>query len=144
MTPNEARLLAAKIRNSYLRQEISDEQWSEVADIVANHKKHPHRPLLDDADREGHRIQRAQHHIAWDVLEWQKIYRQRNNCKSVPAAKTAALLTEAIEREAVRFRVTPEQLSVPAIRNIIKNNRPSVQHPKRPFFSTWHNKPTTY
>jgi hypothetical protein len=132
------RRLATMIGKPSQRQQITEPEWWEIAAIVARKHRRPGPPQLDDRDHERYCVQLAQHHVAWDVLEWKKFYRWKNNCKNIKAAKTAAALDEAKQREARRFNVALDQLSDDAIRTIIKNNRPLIRYPMRPSFRNWH------
>jgi hypothetical protein len=109
MTHDEAKRLADMIHNA--REEITERQWDAIANILRKHKRPAQPPLLDDRDNEVNRVLRAQHDVAYNVLEWKKSYRKWNKCKRVPATETNKKLDHAISIAAGRYGIAPRLIS---------------------------------
>jgi hypothetical protein len=126
-THDEAKRLANMIRSPDTRQEITAPEWRAIADIVRKHERPRGPPLLEDRDYEANRVKLAEHSVAYNVLEEQKMYRKRHNCKRVPGTETNAMLDDFINVVAESFRIEPQRLTKKAILTIVKNRRPSAR-----------------
>jgi hypothetical protein len=124
MTHEEAKRLAKMICSPYTRQEITDPEWRAIADILRKHERPAQPPPLVDRDYETNRVQLAQHSVACNIMEEQKMYRKEHNCQRVPSTETNAMLDDFINVVAESFHIEPKRLSKDLILTIVKNRRP--------------------
>jgi hypothetical protein len=121
MTHDEAKRLADMIGSPYRRRDITEREWHAIAGILGKYKRPAKPPKLADRDFEASRIQRAQHYVAYHVLEWQKAYRLKHSCERVPGGETTNILDNEIAFVVRWMGINPEQISRPAVRTIMRN-----------------------
>jgi hypothetical protein len=132
VTHDEAERLVVLIRSPHTRRKITEREWDAIADIILKQpkpKRPAHRPSLKDRDNwdnEASRIQRAQHAVAYQVIQFQKAYRLKHNCEHVPGHETNKRLDDEIEFVIRWMGIRPEQISKTAIRNVMRNG-PSLR-----------------
>jgi hypothetical protein len=127
MTPAEAKRLARMLLSPLTREELTDDEWRAIAANLVEHNRPAHAPLLEDRDPSAAPVLRAQHEVAWLVMDWQRRYRLKEKVERIPGSVTDQYLDEAIKRVATPKRLDPRQISEKAVRTIVRNQRVALR-----------------